>query len=153
AHFLHPVFSGSARTRMLRCQGIIVASAILIAIAARSALADDDLLREIDSSSPADQSLLTECADSKSSFVWPRTWQLGPNWTAQLRGRVDTDAIWSSQSPANEATFGDLGDVVGLRRARIGAEGEICSGRYVWEIDMAPGVVVPRDIYFACGER
>lgn len=84
---------------------------------------------------------------------WPRTWQLTPDVTFRLRGRIDTDAIWSSQSAANEATFGDLGEVVGLRRARIGGEGDWGSyGRYVAEIDLAPGTVVPRDIYFGYGQ-
>lgn len=73
--------------------------------------------------------------------------------TMRLRGRVDTDAIWSAQSPENEATFGDLGDVVGLRRARIGVEGELGNdGRYIAEIDLASGEVVPRDVYFAWGD-
>jgi phosphate-selective porin OprO/OprP len=71
-----------------------------------------------------------------------------------LRGRIDTDAIWSSQSAANEATFGDFGDVVGLRRARIGAEGDLGScGRYVAEVDLASGIVVPRDVLVAYGNR
>ena len=56
---------------------------------------------------------------------WPRIWELRPGVTLRLRGRIDTDAIWSSQSPANIATFGNLGDVVGFRRAWIGAEGEL----------------------------
>jgi phosphate-selective porin OprO/OprP len=74
--------------------------------------------------------------------------------TFRLRGRIDTDAIWSTQSAANEATFGDLRDVVGLRRARIGAEGELGNDRrYITEIDLAPGIVVPRDVYFAFGNR
>lgn len=89
-----------------------------------------------------------------SSPLWPRTWEFGPGYTFKLRGRVDTDAIWSSQSAANTATFGDLVDVVGLRRARIGTEGELGDARrYVAEIDMATGFVVPRDIYFAWGDR
>lgn len=84
---------------------------------------------------------------------WPRTWQLGPDITFRLRGRVDTDAIWSQQSAANEATYGDFGNVVGLRRARIGAEGDLGTyGRYVAEIDLAPGTVVPRDIYVGYGQ-
>lgn len=91
---------------------------------------------------------------------FPRTWQLTPTTTLRLRGRVDTDAIWSSQGAANTATFGDLGDVVGLRRARIGAEGDLgTTGQYIAEIDVASGNVVPRDVYVGfgdvqdCGER
>ena len=79
--------------------------------------------------------------------------QTSHDFTMRLRGRVDTDAIWSTQSPANEATFGELGDVVGLRRARIGVEGELGSDRrYIAEIDLASGEVVPRDVYFAWGD-
>src|SRR6188508_1696585 len=53
---------------------------------------------------------------AESELLWPHTWEPTPGLTVRLRGRIDTDAIWSNQSPANEATFGDLGDVVGLRR-------------------------------------
>ena len=70
----------------------------------------------------------------------------------RLRGRIDADAIWSSQSAANRATFGELRDVAGLRRARIGIEGELGRhSRYVAEIDLPRGTVVPRDVYIAYG--
>src|SRR5262245_31116288 len=93
-------------------------------------------------------------ARSASEPQWPPTWELKPGVTFRLRGRIDTDAIWSSQSAANRATFGDLGDVVGLRRARIGAEGELGTDRrYIAEIDLAPGIVVPRDVYLGFGNR
>ena len=36
---------------------------------------------------------------------------------------IDTDFLWSDQTEQNRDTFGDLPDTVGLRRARIGAEG------------------------------
>lgn len=75
-------------------------------------------------------------------------------FTLRVRGRIDTDAIWSHQSPANEATYGDLSDVVGLRRARIGVEGELGTDRrYLAEIDLASGFVVPRDVYLGLGNR
>src|SRR5262245_42654161 len=75
---------------------------------------------------PADN--LTSLAPAGGANVAPdehitRTWPLGPECTLRIRGRVDTDFIASSQSAANVATFGDLGDVAGLRRARIGVEG------------------------------
>jgi phosphate-selective porin OprO/OprP len=96
----------------------------------------------------------TDSAAPGSTPEWPRVWELGHDVTFRLRGRVDTDAIWSTQSAANEATFGDLEDVVGLRRARIGAEGDLGShSRYVAEIDLASGSVVPRDVYVAFGNR
>lgn len=86
--------------------------------------------------------------------LWPRTWESSPGYTLRLRGRIDADAIWAEQSAENVATFGVLDDVVGLRRARVGIEGELGpERRYVAEIDLAPGFVVPRDVYFAHGER
>lgn len=94
-----------------------------------------------------------ECGWETSDPKWPPLWHLSPEVTVRLRGRIDTDAIWSTQSPANEATFGDLGNVVGLRRARIGIEGDLGSdGRYIAEIDLASGEVVPRDVYVAYGD-
>jgi len=84
--------------------------------------------------------------------LWPRTWEPFPDITLRLRGRVDTDFIWSTQSPANQATYGHLGDVVGLRRARIGAEGNFFQqNQYIAEIDLASGSVVPRDVYLGFG--
>jgi phosphate-selective porin OprO/OprP len=103
-----------------------------------------------------DQSVegLVPCEFEDTDPVWPRTWELGHGITFRLRGRIDTDAIWSAQSAANEAIFGELGDVVGLRRARIGAEGDLGdNSRYIVEIDLATGFVVPRDVYVACGDR
>ena len=88
----------------------------------------------------------------ESRLLSPPTWELKRDVTVRLRGRIDVDAIWSSQTLANEATFGELGDVVGLRRARIGVEGELGhDSRYVAEIDLPSGVVVPRDVYLAFG--
>lgn len=96
----------------------------------------------------------TMSARAEPASAWPRVWNLGPEATFQLRGRIDTDAIWSGQSAANQATFGELGDVVGLRRARIGAEGKLGPDRrYVAEIDLASGEVVPRDVYVGYGDR
>jgi phosphate-selective porin OprO/OprP len=84
---------------------------------------------------------------------FPRTWDLGGGRTFQLRGRIDLDSLWTTQSAGNVFAYGELGDVVGLRRARIGAEGDLADDRrYVLEIDFAPGVVVPRDIFLGCGE-
>ncbi len=97
---------------------------------------------------------LSDAPPAGSAHEWPRVWGLGHDVTFQLRGRIDTDAIWATQSAANEADFGELEDVVGLRRARIGAEGALGpESRYVAEIDLASGGVVPRDIYAAFGSR
>lgn len=84
---------------------------------------------------------------------FPRIWQLGPRATMQLRGRLDTDSIWTSQSAANTATFGELGNVVGLRRAWIGVGGELGSAsHYIADIDVASGRVVPRDVFLGIGD-
>jgi phosphate-selective porin OprO and OprP len=105
------------------------------------------------SSSALVESDPVESVRAESKPRWPRTWDLSPAVTFRLRGRIDTDSIWTSQSPANVATFGDLGDTVGLRRARIGAEGALGdTGRYITEIDLASGEVVPRDVYAAAGK-
>jgi phosphate-selective porin OprO/OprP len=70
----------------------------------------------------------------------------------RLRGRIDADSLFTDQSPADRATFGDLGDRVGLRRARIGAEGNLSpDSRYVVEFDFASGQFVLRDGYYAQG--
>ena len=77
----------------------------------------------------------------------------GSTSTFRLRGRIDVDAIAPFQSPSNQATFGDLKETVGFRRARIGAEGNFTSGgRYVAEIDAASGTVVLRDFYAGFGK-
>jgi len=71
-----------------------------------------------------------------------------------LRGRFDLDAVGTTQSAANVATFGDLGNVVGVRRAWIGAQGDlVIGGRYISEIDLASGSVVVRDLFVGLGDR
>ncbi len=83
---------------------------------------------------------------------FPRMWDLSHGGTFQLRGRIDLDSLWTTQSAGNVFTFGELGDVVGLRRARIGAQGDLIDDRrYVLEIDLAVGEVVPRDIFIGFG--
>ena len=79
---------------------------------------------------------------------FPRIYELRNGSTFRLRGRIDTDALWSIQDASNISTFGNLGSVVGLRRARVGGQGYFGSdSRYIAEIDMASGTVVPRDIF------
>lgn len=71
----------------------------------------------------------------------------------RLRGRLDTDALWATQDATNLATFGNLPDVVGFRRARIGAECHLpYDRRSIAELDMASGNVVPRDVYWGDGD-
>src|SRR5690606_10339747 len=113
--------------------------------------ADADLANNADAAVPFTPIIFTPL---DVTHDWPRVWHVGPHATFKLRGRVDADAIWSTQSALNEARFGELGDVVGLRRARIGAEGAFSAdGRYIGEIDLASGNVVPRDVYVAFGDR
>ena len=89
-------------------------------------------------------------SDEAQSF--PRVWECCSGRTFQIRGRIDLDSLWTTQSDGNVFAFGELGDVVGLRRARIGAQGDLLDdNRYVFEIDMAVGDVVPRDIFVGFG--
>lgn len=84
--------------------------------------------------------------------LFPRVHELPAGATVQLRGRIETDFLWSTQTAENEDIFGDLGDVVGLRRARIGAQGDLpWIGGYVAEIDLATGEIVLRDVYASLG--
>ena len=76
-----------------------------------------------------------------------------PGPTLRLRGRIDADALGVTQSAGNKATFGDLNDLVGLRRARIGVEGNFTPDvRYIAEIDLASGNVVTRDVFVGLGQ-
>jgi phosphate-selective porin OprO/OprP len=89
-------------------------------------------------------------ADGDEGF--PRTWTFPGGRTFQLRGRIDTDSIWTTQSAGDIFAYGELGDVVGLRRARIGAQGDLVDDRrYVLEIELASGVALPRDVFVGFG--
>jgi phosphate-selective porin OprO and OprP len=130
----------------------LVAVLLLSAHFGRTAeLADSDPDGEQFVAAPlfAQQTLM---APAPSNLVLLRTWQLGPQSTVRIRGRVDTDIIATTQSAANRAVYGDLGDTIGLRRARIGAEGTLLDGRYICEIDLASGFVVPRDVFVGWGD-
>lgn len=71
----------------------------------------------------------------------------------ELRGRIETDVVFASQSPANEAIFGDLPHAAGLRRARIGGQGHLTPDlRYVAEIDMANRNLAIRDLLVGWGD-
>ena len=88
--------------------------------------------------SPRHRGVRDWCALSESAF--------------RLRGRVDSDAVWASQSPANTATFGELPDVVGLTAPRIGAERGAWGGLAVYRRDrLAGGQVVIRDLFMGWG--
>jgi hypothetical protein len=72
---------------------------------------------------PGDWGSIGERLNAASPLA--RFWLLSPSEHFRLRGRADTDAIWSTQSAASMPTYGDLGSTVGLRRARVGDEGKI----------------------------
>lgn len=141
---------------MFRCHRFVMAALIVVGCMPYAAKPSVCVSAEPPSEEPFSfESLVAEPVDqlpARSRPQWPPTWELSPDVTLRLRGRIDTDAIWSHQSPANEATFGDFADVIGLRRARVGVEGELgIDRRYVAEIDLATGFVVPRDVYLAFG--
>ncbi|MDP1798603.1 MAG: porin [Planctomycetaceae bacterium] len=80
-------------------------------------------------------------------------WQPTDSPKLRFRGRIDSDFNWASQSEKNEQLFGQLADSDGLRRARIGIEGEWTSNsRYLAEIDLANGEVVLRDVHIGLGQ-
>ncbi len=143
---------------MFRCHRFVMAALIVVGstpYAARPLVCSGaEPPREVSYAIAPLTTIPTESVFAGSGPHWPPTRELSPGVTFRLRGRIDTDAIWSSQSPTNEATFGDFKDVIGLRRARIGAEGELGDDRrYVAEIDLATGFVAPRDVYLAVGDR
>jgi len=126
----------------------------LVACAGRVALAqmgiDEQSVIPVNVAPPGVPTALV--TDSQASLPpLLREWEIKPQTTIRLRGRIDTDFIWTSQSAANTATFGDLGDAVGLRRARIGVQGNLLSGHYIGEIDLASGQVVIRDLFIGLG--
>lgn len=83
---------------------------------------------------------------------FPQEWKFKSGRTMTLIGRIDLDSLWTTQSEGNIFTYGELGDVVGLRRARIGCDGELLNdNRYKFEVDLATGQFVPRDIFYAKG--
>lgn len=131
-----------------------IASAVVLFIAAlvfyRKAVAVDEL--GFDALPPFQSQQNAADDPTFARWTWDDdqitpTWHLWPDFSIRLRGRIDTDAIWTEQSPGDIATFGDLGDVVGLRRARVGIEGEMPDGRYVAELDLASGQAVPKDVF------
>jgi phosphate-selective porin OprO/OprP len=73
---------------------------------------------------------------------------LDPKPTIKLRGRIEVDAIWPSQSMASRAQIGTLEGGYGFRRARLGAEGTIdSSSAWVAEFDFAGGNIKFRDVF------
>ncbi len=92
-------------------------------------------------------------ATPQDAIVEPHDWRSPDKPLFRLRGRIDTDLIVVDQSAANQETYGNFQDAIGLRRARIGATGHFTSDlRYIAEIDLASGTVVYRDLFIGWGE-
>ncbi len=68
----------------------------------------------------------------------------------KVRGRIEADEITGTQDRKDQLLYGNFGNVVGFRRARLGAEGDVGEQtRWVAEFDFAGGVVAFRDMYMA----
>lgn len=68
----------------------------------------------------------------------------------RLRGRIEADAIFANQDPKDKLLFGNFENAVGLRRARLGAEGEASEQtRWVAEVDFAGENYALKDVFIA----
>jgi phosphate-selective porin OprO/OprP len=73
---------------------------------------------------------------------------LSPTPWFHVRGRIEADAVFASQSLASQQQIGMLEDGIGFRRARLGAEGTIgSSSRWVSEFEFSGGNVRFRDMF------
>lgn len=71
----------------------------------------------------------------------------------ELRGRIHADAIMVDQSPKNIEDFGNFQNVVGFRRARIGAQGTVGENvDWVAEVDFAGGDVALKDMWIGIND-
>lgn len=67
----------------------------------------------------------------------PREWLAPRDVTIRLRWRIDAEAILDFESGKNEPYVGQVNDVFGRRRARVGIRGNLThDGPYVSEIDL-----------------
>jgi phosphate-selective porin OprO/OprP len=68
----------------------------------------------------------------------------------RLRGRLEADSITIDQDLKNKLLYGNFENVVGFRRARLGAEGEVGEQtRWVSEIDFGGGMLALKDAFIA----
>ena len=68
--------------------------------------------------------------------------------TAQLRGRIEAEAVLAAQSRASQAEIGDLQNGYGFRRVRLGAQGTVGdAASWVSEVELAGGNVRLRDVF------
>lgn len=66
----------------------------------------------------------------------------------QLRGRIEADALWATQSPLNKVVLGDIENALGFRRARLGVQGTAGETvNWISEFDFAGGVIRFRDVF------
>jgi phosphate-selective porin OprO/OprP len=73
---------------------------------------------------------------------------LSPTPLFRVRGRIEADAVFASQSLASRQQIGMLEDGIGFRRARLGAQGTIgSSSRWVSEFEFSGGNVRFRDVF------
>ncbi len=158
--FLHPSESHGGEFAVLRTTIRLLTATFVVwfAMAVVPAGADEGTSPHPQFDATRSEESLLDSARQELERAEPRpekTPSAGPSWKTswKTRGRIQVDAISSSQSAANRATFGDLEDVVGLRRARIGIEGPLLNdSRFLGEIDLASGRVVVRDLFIASGE-
>lgn len=73
---------------------------------------------------------------------------LSPTPMFRVRGRIEAEGIFASQSLASREQIGTLQDGIGFRRARLGAQGTIgSSSRWVSEFEFAGGNIRFRDVF------
>ncbi|MFL5327565.1 MAG: OprO/OprP family phosphate-selective porin [Gemmataceae bacterium] len=71
----------------------------------------------------------------------------------EMQGRIQADAIFVSQTPKDKAIVGDYQNVVGFRRARLGAKGDVGEQiHWVSEFDFAGGSIAFKDVYIAADQ-
>jgi phosphate-selective porin OprO/OprP len=71
----------------------------------------------------------------------------------ELRGRIHADAIFVNQSPTNKQALGNIDNVTGFRRARLGAQGVVGDNvNWLSEFDFAGGTINFRDVYVELNE-
>ncbi len=71
----------------------------------------------------------------------------------QLRGRINTEAVFADQSALNKQTIGDLENATGFRRVRLGAQGRIGEQvRWIAEFDFSARTLQFYDVYIAVGK-
>lgn len=77
-----------------------------------------------------------------------KTEEKKPTLKAEIRGRIEAEAVTAAQSAANEAQIGELQNGFGFRRVRLGAQGSVDdAASWVSEVELAGGSVRLRDVF------